>query len=115
MALTVAVDSANVNVVGNKRNVPVTLTADDDYPAEGWPISASDCGLVVLERMIFETGFEDDPDAPTENYPASFNKVSSAVQAWVNTTDAPADAGLVELADVDLIDGFVARAIAVGY
>lgn len=110
MALTVSVDLVNANVVGNKRNHPVTITFDASYDIAGEAITAAQCGLVVLERLIFE-GPAVLVDTPDFSVIPHFDKTNSKVQAFWADDAAPLD----EVPDTTDLTGYAVRAIAVGY
>lgn len=44
------------NVVGNQREVDVTVACDDDYPTGGYPIAAADVGLSEIYGVSTAVG-----------------------------------------------------------
>lgn len=107
MALTVAIDIANSNVVGNKREVTGTITFPNPYVVGGVPVTAAMFGLVGLDRLILEP-------ATTADFTSAFVPRFHKAAATITLYKANGTTNLIEATAVDT-SGYTCKFIARGY
>ena len=114
MALTVTHNAASApTVVANKVHVNVSIVPDSSYPLGGEAITAAQCGLSYIERIIFE-GPAVDPDTADNAGVPYFDPATTAVLFFWSNSDA-ADGPLIECPAATDLSAFTARAIVVGW